>query len=61
MMMVSIYHMVSKKKPFEPTDYEKLMDPQNHQERVILNESNIFAYLETLGYDSTTLAKRNDN
>ena len=60
-MMVSIYHMVSEKKPFEPTDYEELMDPQNHQERVVLNESNIFANLETLGYDSSTLVKRNDN
>ena len=61
MMVVSIYHMISEKKPFEPTDYEELMDPRNHQERVVLNESNIFAYLETLGYDSSTLVKRNDN
>lgn len=61
MMMVSIYHMISEKKPFEPTDYEELMDPHNHQERVILNESNVFAYLETLGYDSSKLVKRNGN
>lgn len=27
MMMVSIYHMISEKKLFEPTDYEELMDP----------------------------------
>ena len=60
MMMVSIYHMVSDKKPFTPSDYEELMNPQNHEERVILNESNIFAYLETLGYDSSKLVKRND-
>lgn len=59
--MVSIFHMVSEKKPFEPTDYEELMDHQNHQERVVLNERNIFAYLETLGYDSSTLVKRNNN
>ena len=26
------------------------MNPQNHEERVVLNESNVFAYLETLGY-----------
>lgn len=61
MMMVSIYHMVSDKKPFTPSDYEELMNPQNHEERVVLNESNVFAYLETLGYDSSKLVKRNDN
>lgn len=61
MMMVSIYHMISEKKSFEPTDYEELMDPHNYQQRVVLNESNLFAYLETLGYDSSTLVKRNDN
>ena len=61
MMMVCIYHMVSEKKPFTPTDYEELMDPQNHVESVVLNENNVFAYLESLGYDSSKLVKRNDN
>ena len=61
MMLVCIYHMVSEKKPFSPTDYEELMDPQNHVERVALNENNIFAYLESLGYNSSKLVKRNDN
>ncbi len=61
MMMVCIYHIVSEKKPFTPTDYEKLMNPQNHIERVVLNEGNIFAYFEILGYDSSKLVKRNDN
>lgn len=61
MMMVCIYHMVSKKKPFCPTDYGESMDPQNHVERVVLNENNVFAYLESLGYDSSKLVKRNDN
>ena len=61
MMMVCIYHMVSEKKPFTPTDYEELMDSQNHVERVVLNENNIFAYLESLGYDSSKLVKRSDN
>lgn len=61
MMMVCIFHMVSEKKPFTPTDYEELMNPQNHVERVTLNENNVFAYLESLGYDSTKLVKRNDN
>lgn len=49
MMMVSIYHMISEKKSFEPTDYEELMNPHNNQERVVLNENNVFDYLETLG------------
>ena len=61
MMMVCIYHMVSEQKPFSPTDYEELMDPRNHVERVVLNEDNVFAYLESLGYDSSKLVKRNDN
>ena len=61
MMMISIYHMVSDKNPFSPSDYEELMNSQNHVERVILNENNVFAYLEALGYDSSTLVKRNDN
>jgi hypothetical protein len=37
------------------------MEPQNHVERVVLNEDNVFAYLESLGYDSSKLVKRNDN
>ena len=61
MMMVCIYHMVSEKKPFTPTDYEELMNPQEHVARVVLNENNVFAYLESLGYDSSKLVKRNDN
>ena len=61
MMIVCIYHMISEKKPFSPTDYEELMDPQNHVERVVLTENNVFAYLESLGYDSSKLVKRNDN
>ena len=61
MMMVCIYHMVSEKKPFTPVDYEELMGPPNRKERVVLNEHNVFAYLESLGYDSSKLVRRNDN
>ena len=61
MMIVCIYHIVSEEKPFNPIDYEELMSPKNHIERVILNENNVFAYLESLGYDSSKLVKRNDN
>lgn len=37
------------------------MDPRNHVEYVILNKNDGFAYLESLGYDSPKLVKRNDN
>ena len=60
MMIVCIYHMVSEEKPFNPIDYEELMSPKNQIERVILNENNVFAYLESLVYDSSKLVKRND-
>lgn len=59
--MACVYHIVPEKKPFPPTDYEKLMNPQNHVEHVALNENNAFAYFECLGYDSSKLVKRNDN
>ena len=61
MMMVCIYHMVSEKKPFTPIVYEELMNHQNHMERIVLNENNVFAYLKSLGYDSSKLVKRSDN
>lgn len=60
MMMVCIYHMVSKKKAFNPTDYEELMDPHNHTERVILNETSAIAFLAAQGYDISGLVKCND-
>ncbi len=61
MMTVCIYHMVSEKKPFTPADYEELMTPQNHVERVALNKNNVFAYFESSGYDSSKLVKHSDN
>lgn len=60
MMMIYIYHIASKK-TFTPTNYKELMNPHNHVERVVLNETNVLAYLESLSYDSTKLVKRNDN
>lgn len=33
------------------------MDPQNHVERVIMNENNVFAYLISFGYNSSKLVK----
>lgn len=61
MMMVCIYHMVSEKQPFNPTDYAELMDPNSNQQRVVLNDTNVFAYLEAQGYDISLLVNSNDN
>ena len=61
MMMVSIYHIVSEKQPFNPTDYTELMDPHFNQPKVTLDEANAFAYLESQGYDTSLLVKCNDN
>lgn len=61
MMIVSIYHMISEKQPFNPTDYTELMDPHFNQPKVTLNDINVFAYLESQGYDTSLLVKCNDN
>jgi len=61
MMMVCIYYMVSERQPFNPIDYADLMDPQFNQQRVVLNDSNVFAYLYAQGYDTSLLVKCNDN
>lgn len=61
MMMVCIYHMVSEKQLFNPTDYAELMDPHFNQHKVALNDANVFAYLEAQGYDISLLVKCNDN
>jgi transposase len=61
MMVVCIYHMVSEKQPFNPIDYTELMDPHFNQPKVILNDTNVFAYLESQGYDTSLLVKCNDN
>lgn len=61
MMMVCIYHIVSHKQSFNPTDYTELMDPHFNQPKVTLNDTNVFAYLEAQGYDTSSLVKCNDN
>jgi len=61
MMMVCIYHMILEKKSFDPTDYTELMDPHFTQQRVVLNDENVFAYLEAKGIDTSLLVKCNDN
>ena len=61
MMMVSIYHMVKDKQPFSPCDYEELLNPQEHPQRVVLNDANVFDYLNAQGYDTSSLVKCNDD
>lgn len=61
MMMVCLYHMVSEQKPFNPTDYTEMTDPHFYQSKVVLNDENVFAYLEAQGYDTSLMTKRNDN
>ena len=60
MMMVSIYHMISEKKPFSPTDYNEFMCQKTEQPKVILTEENALAFLESQGYDLSSLSKCND-
>ena len=60
MMMVSIYHMVSDKKSFTPADYKELMTCNSKPAKVVLNEENVFAFLEAQGYDLSSISKRND-
>lgn len=61
MMMVSIYHIISEKKSFNPTDYIELINPNFNQPKVTLNDTNVFAYLKSQGYDTSLLVKCNDN
>lgn len=60
-IVACLYHIVSEKKTFYSTDYEKLMDPHSHVERVVLNKNIGFAYLKSFGYDSSKLVKLNNN
>lgn len=61
MMLVCIYHMISEEKPFTPTDYTELMDPHIHADKVILNKSNVFAYLQQQGYDISLITKNSND
>lgn len=40
---------------------KKNISHENHVMRVGLNKNNVFAYLESLGYDNSKLVKYNDN
>lgn len=60
MMMVCIYHIISEKKPFKPTDYTEFMSPHFNQPKVVLNDENVFAYLASRGYDPSLLKSNNN-
>ena len=53
--------MFQEEKTSIPTDYEKNISHKNHVMRVRLNKKNVFAYLESLGYDNSKLVNYNDN
>ena len=61
MIMDCIYHIIAEKKPFCPSDYEELMNPKPVQNKVVLTDESVFAYLESQGYDTSLLVKCNDN
>ena len=61
MMMVCIYHIISEDKPFNPSDYDELTNPKPLQNKLVLNDESVFAYLESQGYDTSLLVKCNDN
>lgn len=61
MMMTCIYHMVSEQKPWNPTDYTEMVDPHFNQPKVVLNDVNVFSYLEAQGYDTSLLIKNKNN
>ena len=60
MIIVYIYHIVSEKKAFSPTDYENLIESHNYIEHIILNETNVTVFLVVRGYDTSNLVKYND-
>lgn len=57
MMLVCIYHMVLEEKPFNPTDYTELMDPQFESKKVVLSEANALTFLQAQGYDISLITK----
>ena len=38
-----------------------MTDPHFYQPKAVLNDENVFAYLEAQGYDTSLMTKRNDN
>lgn len=71
MVQCALAAIKSKKQPYFAVKYrqikkrrghkEELMNPQNHVERVVLNETSALAFLAAQGYDISCLVKCNDN
>jgi len=62
MMVVCLYHMIKDKKSFSPSDYDELVNPCTpKQPKVVLNDANVFAYLQEQGYDISSLVKSDNN
>ncbi len=62
MMVVCLYHMIKDKQAFSPSDYDELINPSApKQPKVVLNDANVFAYLQEQGYDISSLVKSDNN
>lgn len=61
MMMTSIYFMVKNHQAFQPSDYEDLLSPRSNQKKLVLTEENALKFLQSAGYDISTLMKCNDS
>lgn len=71
MVQCALAAIKSKKQPYFAVKYrqikkrrghkEELMNPQNHVEHVVLNETSALAFLAAQGYDISCLVKCNDN
>ena len=55
MMLTCIYHMISTGEVFNPSDYQETQFIP--QKKVVLNEDSALAFLESQGYDVSTLKK----
>lgn len=60
MMMTSIYHMVKNHQAFQPSDYEDFMRPQANQRLVVMTEEAAMKFLQSSGYDISSLVKSNE-
>lgn len=55
MMLVCIYHMLSNGETFNPSDYEELKNPHNHQPKVVLTLENALNFIAQQGIDISVL------
>lgn len=60
MMMTSIYHMVKNHQAFQPSDYEDFLRPKANQKLVVMTEEAAMKFLQSSGYDVSSLVKSNE-